>query len=119
MKRVANDGPEPGRRWRQGIIQYQRASPDRGFCRLDRSGKTLKSSARATVCFAGWPGAPAPARSSYIRERARTLGMSVQDLADRVGVSYGYLSQVSRGRRNMGVKLQARVEEVLETPGQG
>ena len=64
MKRLANDGPEPGRRWRQGFRQSQRASPDRGFCRLDRSGKTLKSLARATVCFEGWPGAPAPARSS-------------------------------------------------------
>ena len=47
--------------------------------------------------------------SSYIRKRARGLGMSMQDLADRVGVSYGYMAQVSRGRRNMGVKVQARV----------
>ena len=29
--------------------------------------------------------------SSYIRERARELGMSLRDLADRVGVSYSYL----------------------------
>ena len=54
--------------------------------------------------------------SSYIRERARGLGMSMQDLADRVGVSYGYMAQVSRGRRNMGVKVQARVESALEAP---
>ena len=54
--------------------------------------------------------------SSYIRERARGLGMSMQDLADRVGVSYGYMAQVSRGRRNMGVKVQARVESALQTP---
>ena len=54
--------------------------------------------------------------SSFIRERARTLGMSMQDLADRVGVSYGYMSQVARGRRNMGVKVQARVESALEAP---
>ena len=54
--------------------------------------------------------------SSYIRERARELGMSLRDLADRAGVSYGYLSQVSRGRRSMGVKVQARVESALEGP---
>ena len=47
--------------------------------------------------------------SSFIRERARTLGMTMQDLADRVGVSYGYMSQVARGRGNMGVKVQARI----------
>ena len=53
--------------------------------------------------------------SSYIRERARELGMNMKDLAERVGVSYGYMSEVSRGRRRMGVKVQAQVESVLET----
>ena len=54
--------------------------------------------------------------SSYIRERARELGMTMQELADRVGVSYGYMSMVARGRRNMGVKLQARMDSALEAP---
>ena len=54
--------------------------------------------------------------SSFIRERARTLGMTMQDLADRAGVSYGYMSDVSRGRRHMGVKVQARVESALQAP---
>ena len=54
--------------------------------------------------------------SSYIRERARELGMSMQDLAERAGVSYGYMVQASRGHRNMGVKVQARVESALEAP---
>ncbi len=54
--------------------------------------------------------------SSFIRERARVMGMSMQDLADRVGVSYGYMSQVARGHSNMGVKVQARVESVLQAP---
>ena len=54
--------------------------------------------------------------SSYIRERARELGMSLRDLADRVGVSHSYMSQVARGRGNMGVKVQARVESALEAP---
>ena len=54
--------------------------------------------------------------SCYIRERARTLGMSMQDLAERVGVTPGYMTQVSRGHRNMGVKVQARIESALEAP---
>ena len=54
--------------------------------------------------------------SSFIRERARTLGMTMQDLAGRVGVSYGYMTEVSRGRRNMGVKVQVRVESALKAP---
>ena len=54
--------------------------------------------------------------SSYIRERARKRGMSMRDLADRVGVSHGYMSQVARGQKNMGVKVQARVESALEAP---
>ena len=54
--------------------------------------------------------------SSYIRERARELGMSMRELAERAGVSHGYLSQISRGRGSMGVKVQARIESVLEAP---
>ena len=54
--------------------------------------------------------------SSFIRERARTMGMTMRDLADRVGVSYGYMTQVARGRQNMGVKVQARVESALKAP---
>ena len=54
--------------------------------------------------------------SSFIRERARTLGMTMQDLADRVGVSYSYMSMVARGHSNMGVKVQARMESALEAP---
>ena len=52
--------------------------------------------------------------SSFIRERARALGMSMKDLAERVGVTPGYITDVSRGRRRMGVKVQARVEAILE-----
>ena len=54
--------------------------------------------------------------SSFIRERARTLGMTMQDLADRAGVSYSYMTQVARGRQSMGVKVQARVESALQAP---
>ena len=56
------------------------------------------------------------AESSFIRERAREMGMNMQDLAERVGISYGYLIQVSRGHRNMSAGVQARVESALGTP---
>ena len=52
--------------------------------------------------------------SSYIREKARELGLSIRELAERAGVTYGYMSQVSRGRKNMSVKVQERVESALE-----
>ena len=53
--------------------------------------------------------------SSFIRERARVLGMSMKDLAERIGVTSGYMTSVSRGRRRMGVKVQAKVKSVLES----
>ena len=54
--------------------------------------------------------------SSFIRERAREMGMTMRDLADRAGVSYGYMSGVARGRVNMGVKVQTRIESALQAP---
>ena len=54
--------------------------------------------------------------STYIRERARELGMSVKGLAEHVGVSYGYMTQVSRGQRNMSPAVQAQVEAALDGP---
>ena len=85
---------------------------------------TPKMRAKATAVLGGVPGQGTVYRqggvvtgeSSFIRERARTLGMTMQDLADRAGVSYGYMSQVARGHSNMGVKVQARVESALQAP---
>ena len=54
--------------------------------------------------------------SSFIRERARELGLSMGELADLVGVSRGFMSDVARGRRNLSPRMQARVEQVLEAP---
>ena len=59
---------------------------------------------------------PASGESSFIRERARAMGMSMRDLAERVGVTPGYLTEVSRGHRKMGVKVEARVESELKAP---
>ena len=54
--------------------------------------------------------------SSRVRERAREMGMSMRELAERVGVSYGYMVQASRGHRTMGAKVRARVESALQAP---
>ena len=54
--------------------------------------------------------------SSFIRESARVLGMSLRDLADRVGVSASHMTQIARGQKGMGVKVQARVESALQAP---
>ena len=54
--------------------------------------------------------------SSYLRERARELGLSMGELADLVGVSRGFMSDVARGRRNLRPRKRARVEKVLEAP---
>ena len=56
--------------------------------------------------------------SCYIRERARELGLTMRDLAASAGVTNGYLSQVSRGRRIMSASVQARVEAALEAPAE-
>ena len=59
---------------------------------------------------------PIQGQSSYIRERARELGFSLRGLAERVGVSYRYMVQVSRGQRNMSPGVQAQVEAALDAP---
>ena len=79
----------------------------------------LKAPARIEpVVCANRQGGHVSGESTFIRERARELGMSMGELEDRVGVSRGYMTQVSRGYRNMGVEVQRRVEAALEAPVQ-
>jgi len=54
--------------------------------------------------------------STYLRERAREQGMTLRQVADRTGLTYGYVVQVSRGQRNLSPSAQARMECVLEAP---
>jgi len=54
--------------------------------------------------------------STYLRERARERGMTLRQVADRTGLTYGYVTQVSRGQRNLSPSAQARMESVLEAP---
>ena len=54
--------------------------------------------------------------STGIREQARAQGLSQKDLADRVGVSATFMSQVARGRRSMSPQVQAKVEAELGAP---
>ncbi len=55
-------------------------------------------------------------QSTYLRERARERGMTLRQVADRAGLTYGYVVQVSRGQRNLSPSAQARMESVLDAP---
>ena len=44
------------------------------------------------------------------------MGFSLKGLAEHVRVSYGYMTQVSRGQRNMSPGVQAQVEAALDGP---
>ena len=80
-----------------------------------RIESALKAPAKiASAQCANRPASVVSGQSSYVRERARALGMTMRELAERVGVSAGYMSEVSRGRRGMGVRVQALVEAALE-----
>ena len=80
----------------------------------------LKAPAKiASAQCANRPASVVSGQSSYVRERARALGMTMRELAERVGVSAGYMSEVSRGRRGMGVRVQALVEAALEAEATG
>ena len=54
--------------------------------------------------------------SNYIREQAREVGLSMGELADRVGISLSYLSQAARGDRHFSPRVQAKVEAELQAP---
>ena len=57
---------------------------------------------------------------SELRAAARRHGLNLKELADRMGVSYGYLSSVASGRRPWTPMLRERATAVLgEIPGQG
>ena len=55
-------------------------------------------------------------QSTYLRERARERGMTLRQVADRTGLTYGYVVQVSRGERSLSPAAQARMESVLDAP---
>ncbi len=55
-------------------------------------------------------------RTTYVRERAREQGLTLRQVADRAGISYGYLVQASRGHRNLSPKVEKQVEAVLQAP---
>ena len=55
-------------------------------------------------------------QTTYIRELAREQGLTLRQVADRSGISYGYLVQAARGHRNLSPKVQKQVEAVLQAP---
>ena len=57
---------------------------------------------------------------SELRAAARRHGLNLKELANRMGVNYGYLSSVASGRRPWSPMLRERAMAVLgEVPGQG
>ncbi len=57
---------------------------------------------------------------SELRAAARRKGLTLKELADKMGISYGYLSQVSAGSRPWTPMLRERAMAILgEVPGQG
>ncbi len=55
-------------------------------------------------------------QTTYVRELAREQCLTLRQVADRVGISYGYLVQASRGHRNLSPKVEKQVEAVLQAP---
>ena len=56
---------------------------------------------------------------SELRAAARRHGLNLKELADRMGVNYGYLSSVASGRRPWTPMLRQRATAVLgEVPRQ-
>ena len=55
-------------------------------------------------------------QSTYLRERAREQGLTLRQVADRTGLSYGYVTQVARGQRHLSPAAQSRMESVLDAP---
>ena len=55
-------------------------------------------------------------KSTYIREKAREQGLTLRQVADRTGLTYGYVVQVARGQRNLSPAAQSRMEAVLDAP---
>ena len=61
-------------------------------------------------------GAVQGGQTTYVRERAREQGLTLREVADRAGISYGYLVQASRGHRHLSPKVEKQLEEVLQAP---
>ncbi len=70
----------------------------------------------APAVYANRSNGPVRGESTYLRELAREKGLTLRQVADRTGLSYGYVVQVSRGHRNLSPAAQARMESVLEVP---
>ena len=49
-----------------------------------------------------------------LRAAARRRGLTMKELADKMGVSAGYLSQIANGRRSWTPRMREKAEAVLE-----
>ena len=60
------------------------------------------------------------AAETELRAAARRRGLTMRELAAKMGVSAGYLSQIATGRRPWTPKMREKAAAALgEVPGQG
>lgn len=50
-----------------------------------------------------------------IRDRRAEVGMSLRDLAGRLGIDAGHLSRIERGMIGVGDSLRLRIADVLDS----
>ena len=59
----------------------------------------------------------APALGQVVRRHRLGAGLSQEELAERSGLHWTYVSQVERGRRNVSVDALRRIGDALGVPG--
>ena len=105
LSQFANGGRQWTPKMRQKVAAVLGEVPGQGIV-YRQGGAVNRRDPGARPQLQG-PGSALPCRSV-------ALGMTMRELAERVGVSASYMSEVSRGRRGMGVRVQALVEAALE-----
>ncbi len=62
------------------------------------------------------PTSPTPALGELIRDLRRARGLTLQDLADQIGKSVGYLSQVERNKSTLSIAGLMDISRALGVP---
>jgi len=90
-----------------GWKNMQHEHEERGHAEGERAAKDLAERAEAGRVLAGL--------GDVVRERRRVLGLTLQEVAERVGCAKSYLSSIETGRRGAPTdEVLARLERALE-----
>ncbi|KAA0941636.1 helix-turn-helix transcriptional regulator [Sporosarcina sp. ANT_H38] len=52
----------------------------------------------------------------YLRKRRKEMGMTIQEAADQIGVTQGYVSNVENGKRNPSTQFITKIAELYAEP---